>query len=208
MRVVLCLAIAVAAAEAHDDLDARAAAVGCFYVWQPNLRYRSGGALVMHQLAGALRRQGACVRMAYVHPRLASHVGADAGAVNLSEAEAAALFAEGIGPEDALVSTEVAPEFALVEDDAHVPHSAGVSSEDSVAANVRAVERRGGVVARWMLAAARDWGDRSRGGSRRISACRGRCTARSPAPGPNGRSSPSTTRYSRTTRSGNRWPRS
>ena len=71
-----------------------------------------------------------------------------------------ALFAEGIGPEDALVSTEVAPDFALVEDDARVPHSAGVSSEDSVAANVRAVERRGGVVARWMLAAARDWGDR------------------------------------------------
>ena len=164
---VLCLAVAVAAADALDaldDLDARgptrAAAVGCFYVWQPNLRYRSGGALVMHQLAGALRRQGACVRMAYVHPRLASHVGADAGAVNLSEAEVSALFAEGIGPEDALVSTEVAPEFALVEDDAHVPHSAGVSSEDSVAANVRAVERRGGVVARWMLAAARDWGDR------------------------------------------------
>ena len=58
MRVVLCLAVALAAADALDaldDLDARgptrAAAVGCFYVWQPNLRYRSGGALVMHQLA-------------------------------------------------------------------------------------------------------------------------------------------------------------
>ena len=88
MRVVPFLAVAVAAADALaalaalDALDARgptrAAAVGCFYVWQPNLRYRSGGALVMHQLAGALRRQGACVRMAYVHPRLASHVGAAA----------------------------------------------------------------------------------------------------------------------------------
>ena len=158
MRVgVLCLAVAAVAEERDAYEKACAAAAGCFYVWQPNLRYKSGGALVMHQLAGALRRQQACVRMAHVHPRLAPHVG---DTKNLSEAEVTKLFAEGIGPMDTLISTEVAPEFALVEDDSRVPHSSGTSSEDSVAANVRAVERRGGVVARWMLAAARDWGDR------------------------------------------------
>ena len=39
-------------------------------------------------------------------PAVLQAIGADAGAVNLSEAEVSALFAEGIGPEDALVSTE------------------------------------------------------------------------------------------------------
>jgi len=120
MRVgVLCLAVAAVAEERDAYEKACAAAAGCFYVWQPNLRYKSGGALVMHQLAGALRRQQACVRMAHVHPRLAPHVG---DTKNLSEAEVTKLFAEGIGPMDTLISTEVAPEFALVEDDSGVPH--------------------------------------------------------------------------------------
>ncbi|KAH8043973.1 hypothetical protein JL721_12989 [Aureococcus anophagefferens] len=106
------------------------------------------GGYGVHLLAAALRRSGAAVSMAYVSPRLAHVIGdaAAVDAVNMSEAAVAALFAGGLGPEDTLVAPEVAPEFVVVPDDAGIPHSQGTSDDASVARNVAALERRGGVV--------------------------------------------------------------
>ena len=57
-------------------------------------------------------------------------------------------------------SAQVSPEFAPIEVDGHVPHSQGISDARDVSRNIAAMEKRGGVVARWMLGASEDWGDR------------------------------------------------
>ena len=162
MRVALCAAVAAALRVSVDEGGGAARPYGgTWYVYQPQTRYASAGGFGVHLLAATLVRAGARVRMAYVSPRLA-HVVGDAtavAAVNMTEAEVAALFADGVGPEDTVVAPEVAPEFVAIADDGHVPHSRGTSTDASVAAHVAAVERRGGVVARWMLGASEGWGD-------------------------------------------------
>ena len=164
---VLCLALASGSADGSSsavleaDGEARAAS-GTWYVYQPQLHYASAGGAAMHVLVGELLQQGARCRMAYVNPKLAHLVGrpAVAAEANMTSEEVAVLWARGLGREDTLVAPEVAPEFVPIPFDGHIPHSQGTSDARDVARNVQALEQRGGVITRWMLGAARDWGDR------------------------------------------------
>ena len=168
MRVgLLCLALVSGSAPGSSSavLDAGGearATSGTWYVYQPQLRYASAGGAAMHDLCGELLRQGAKCRMAYVNPKLAHLVGppALAAAANMTSDEVAALWARGLDRDDTLIAPEVAPEFVPIPFDGHIPHSQGTSDARDVARNVQALEQRGGVIARWMLGAAQDWGDR------------------------------------------------
>jgi len=163
LRVAWCAAAAAASLETAVDGDARApaspAAGGTWYVYQPQLKYASAGGRAMHHLAGALSRTGARVRMAHANPKFARLL-AGTECVNMSSSDVAALWEHGLGPSDTLVAAEVSPEFAPIEVDGHVPHSQGISDARDVSRNIAAMEKRGGVVARWMLGASEDWGDR------------------------------------------------
>ena len=168
MRVgLLCLALVSGSAPGSSSAvleaggEARATS-GTWYVYQPQLRYASAGGAAMHELVGELLRQGAKCRMAYVNPKLAHLVGspAVAAAANMTSDEVAALWARGLDRDDTLIAPEVAPEFVPIPFDGHIPHSQGTTDARDVARNVQALEQRGGVIARWMLGAAQDWGDR------------------------------------------------
>ena len=137
---------------------------GCWIVYQTNLAYASGGATTLHQLAGTLLREGACVKMAYVNRKLARHVSTSSAlvdTVNMSHLEVQRLFEQGLGAADTLIAAEIDPLFVVIEEEIPYPHLPPVhtSTAADVRRAVRALERNGGVVARYMLGHFEGWGD-------------------------------------------------
>ena len=152
------------------DAANRGTSEGCWLVYQPNMAYDGGGTRVMHQLTGELISQGACVRMAYVHPDLWHIVALTreaAQSVNATEDEVERWLHRGIGALDTIVVPETAHLFAPIdaswegwtEEARGVVRQAGTSDDATVKQTVEAVEANGGLILRWMLGSHRGWGD-------------------------------------------------
>ena len=119
------------------DAANRGTSEGCWLVYQPNMAYDGGGTRVMHQLTGELISQGACVRMAYVHPALWHIVALTreaAQSVNATEDEVERWLHRGIGALDTIVVPETAHLFAPIDASAASPNCSPTRSATSPAA--------------------------------------------------------------------------